>query len=117
VKFWYLGSPYSKHPKGRFIAHAEACENAAMLIKAGVPIFCPIAHCHMIARLGGIDPEDHGIWLPADEPFIAMAHGIIVLKLAGWGESFGLGVEIEAFEETNRSVIYMEPGIIPVEFA
>lgn len=115
TKFWYLGSPYSKHPKGIFIAFSEVCKNAALLIDAGVPVFSPIAHTHPIAKLGKMDPYDHGIWMPADAPFMNLAHGMIVLKLSGWAESFGLGCEISHFEEAGRPVVYMDPGVVPEE--
>lgn len=115
MSFWYLGSPYSKYPHGRAMAHIEACRNAALLIKAGVPVFSPIAHTHPIADIGNVDPLDHDIWLPADAPIMQAARGIIVLKMEGWDKSFGISCEIPYFKHTGRPVVYMEPGIVPVE--
>lgn len=76
--FWYLASTYSVHPNGLQKAFLDACEFTAILIKAGVPVFSPIAHSHPVAIHGGIDPYSHDIWLPADKPLMDAAGGIIV---------------------------------------
>ena len=109
--FWYLGSPYSKYPGGRAMAHMEVCRNVALLIKAGVHVYSPIAHTHPVAEFGNINPFDHDIWLPADQPLMDAAKGLIVLQLDGWDNSFGLQCELDEF--TQRPVVYMEPGVVP----
>lgn len=113
--FWYLASPYSKYPLGLSAAHFHVCQQAALLIEAGVPVYSPIAHTHPIAQAGGIDPHDHDIWLPAGKPIADAAGGLIVLKLDGWSCSFGISMEIEWFAERERPVVYMEPGVVPAE--
>ena len=50
MPFWYLATPYSKFPGGLDAAYVEACKAQALLIKAGVPVFCPISHTHGPAR-------------------------------------------------------------------
>lgn len=111
--FWYLGSPYSKFPYGISSAHLHVCRAAALLIKAGVPIFSPIAHTHPIAMVGDLDPLDHAIWLPADEPIMKQADGMIVLKIDGWAGSYGLAQEVEWFAGQGKPIVYMEPGVVP----
>lgn len=115
MSYWYLGSPYSKYPGGLDAAHKAVCENAALLIRAGIPVFSPIAHSHSIARAGGMDPLDHSIWLPADKPMMDAAEGLIVLKLSGWSRSFGLAHEITVFADARKPVFYMVDGILPRE--
>lgn len=115
MSYWYLGSPYSKYPLGLNAAHKAICENAALLIKAGVPVFSPIAHTHPIAIHGEMDPLDHDIWLPADWPLLAAAKGVIVCKLTSWSRSYGLAAEIAAFAAAFKPIIYMEPGVVPEE--
>jgi nucleoside 2-deoxyribosyltransferase len=114
-RFWYLASPYSRFRDGREAAYKAACHAAAVLARAGVPVFSPIAHSHGIAENGGINPVDHSIWLPADRPFMDAAKGIIVLKLAGWQTSVGVNHEIGYFARDGKPVIYMEPGVVPQE--
>lgn len=113
MSYWYLASPYSKYPDGPHAAYKVACEAAALLIKAGVPVFSPIAHSHGVAFEGGVDPMDHEIWLPADRPMMDMARGIIVLKAAGWEDSYGVNYEIRVFEEADKPVLFMTPGELP----
>lgn len=112
--FWYLATPYSRYEAGLERAHEDACIQAALLIRAGVAVFCPIAHSHPIAKVGGIDPLDHAIWLPVDEPMMAAAFGLIVCKLQGWSESIGVAHEIERFKRDGKSIVMMEPGIVPL---
>ncbi|MBP2232560.1 hypothetical protein J2847_005889 [Azospirillum agricola] len=113
MSFWYLATPYSQFAGGIAAAFRAACDQAAVLVKAGIPVFAPIVHTHPIAILGGLDPRDHGIWLPADAPFMAAARGLIVCKLPGWTESFGIAEEIKAFQAMVKPIVYMQPGDVP----
>lgn len=115
MSFWYLASPYSRFPRGHEAAFVEACANAAKLVRAGVPVFSPIAHSHGIAQHGAVDPVDLKVWLPADRPFMDAAHGIIVLKMEGWHSSVGMNHEIGYFALNGKPVVYMEPGQVPEE--
>lgn len=105
--FWYLASPYSKYPQGREAAFWMACKAAAQFVQAGIGVYSPIAATHMIAEIGGIDPNSHDIWLPADEPFMLAAKGLVVLGIDGWGESKGVQHEINRFEYLDRPVLFM----------
>jgi hypothetical protein len=113
VSFHYLASPYSAHPDGMEHAYRDACAAAALLIRAGVPVFSPIAHSHGIAEIGGIDPASHAIWLPADAPMMRAAMGLIVLQLPGWDMSIGVAAEIAEFRLAGKPVRYMTPGVVP----
>jgi len=113
VSFYYLATPYSKYPHGIETAFRLACENAALLIKAGVPVFSPIAHTHPIATVARMDPLDHTIWLPSDEPMMRAAHALIMLKAESWEASYGMRVERETFEAAGKAVLWMEPGKVP----
>lgn len=115
--FFYLATPYSKYADGLDAAFTDAAQQAALLVRAGVPVFSPIAHSHPIAMQGGIDPLDHAIWLPADEPFMRAARGLIVCKLVGWKASYGVSVEIRAFRKAGKPVVYMDPGVVPAGLA
>lgn len=111
--FWYLATPYSKYPQGIEQAYRDACREAAILVKAKIPFYSPIAHTHPIAIQGDIDPFDHNIWLPACRPILDAAKGIIVCQLEGWSESYGVAVEILAFRKAHKSVVFMTPGVVP----
>lgn len=114
--FWYVATPYSKYEGGLEAAFIMASQVTARLVKAGVPVFCPIAHTHPVAVHGGLDPLDHGIWLPADRPFMDMACGLIMVRAPGWEQSYGMRVEREAFDAAGKPVVWMDPeGPIPAE--
>jgi hypothetical protein len=113
AEFWYLATPYSKYPDGIEAAFRAACEQSALLVKAGIPIFCPIAHTHPVAIQGGIDPFDHEIWLPADEPFMHLACGLIFCKLPSWEISYGMNEERKVFTAAGKPILDMEPGSVP----
>lgn len=108
TSYVYVGTPYSKYHRGIEAAYVEACKAAAALIKSGFNVFCPIAHTHGPAIFGGIDPLDHTIWMDADAPFIQGASALVVVKMTGWEESFGLQQEIQAFKAAGKPVLYMD---------
>lgn len=113
MSYWYLATPYSKYVGGLEAAFTEACRQTALLVKAGVPVFSPIAHTHPIAMLAGMDPLDHTIWLPCDRPMMDAAWGLIVCKMDGWERSYGVAHEMDVFRQANKPVIYMKPGHVP----
>src|SRR4051812_40121800 len=104
MSYFYLATPYSKYEGGLEAAFRMAAETCAKLIRAGVPVFSPIAHTHPIAKMGGIDPLDHGIWLPVDDPMMRAACGLLVYKAPGWRRSFGIAQEIKAFRAMKKPV-------------
>lgn len=105
--FWYIATPYSKYPRGITNAFEEACRVSAWLIEQGVRVYCPIAHTHPIAIHGNIDPLDHKIWIPVDAPLMQAACGLLVVQMESWEESYGIGIEIQAFRDQDKPVRYL----------
>lgn len=112
MSFYYLASPYSKHPKGTQAAFERACEATAILLAAGVPVFSPIAHSHSVSEIGHLD-GDHGFWMNVDFPYMDAALGLIVLMDEGWEDSKGVTEEIGVFACLHKPIYYMTPGIVP----
>lgn len=83
-------------------------------MKYGVPIECPIAHSHGIAKYTKL-PETHDFWMEADEPMLTNSKGVIVVMSDGWRGSRGVAHEIHWAHLNNKPVIYMEPWVIPEE--
>lgn len=106
--FWYVGTPYSRFPGGIEAGFRAACKVTAELLKAGHPVFSPIAHSHPLAIHGDINPTDHAVWLPADAPMMDAAHGLIVAMLPTWRDSYGLAHEIDVFAKAGKPIIYWE---------
>lgn len=112
--YWYLATPYSSHPQGRLIAYIEACEQAGLLMQAGINVFSPISHTHGIAEHAKIDGHsDNAVWDRVDFPFVMHARGMILCQLPGWMESKGIARESVAFFNTRRPIIQMTPNVIP----
>lgn len=107
--FWYLATPYSKFKGGIHEAFILACEAAGKLMtERGLCVYSPIAESHPIAQMCGLDPLDHGIWLPACAPKMAAAHGLLVVEMPGWQDSVGVRHEIENFKAKGKPVHYLE---------
>ena len=110
--FWYVASPYSKYPHGLDEAFRRIAINTAELILEGVPVYSPICHTHPIAKYGKIDPYNHDIWLPADKPMMDAAYGLLVIKMVGWEESYGISEEIKHFTSLSKPIVYMEDQFV-----
>ena len=106
--YWYIATPYSKYRAGLEKAFEDASMISAVLVLAGVRLYCPIAHTHPIAVYGNIPPRNHDIWLPLDKPFMEAASGLLVVKMQGWDESYGIGVEIESFKSQCKPILYTD---------
>jgi hypothetical protein len=107
--FFYVASPYTKYPGGIDIAHVDICRITAELIKRGVPVYSPIVHTHPIARFGDIDPLSHEIWLAADAPLMDSAFALIVVKMTGWGVSYGVSEEMKRFAAAGKPIWFLDP--------
>lgn len=105
--YWYLASPYSKYRYGMDAAWRRVCGVTGRLVKAGVPVYSPIAHTHPVALYSYMDPTDHKIWLPADEPMMRAASGLLVLMMEGWRDSLGVQFEIDHFATDNMPIYYL----------
>jgi hypothetical protein len=115
MKYWFLASPYSRYPGGIHAAFDVAVKARGLLVHAGVRVFSPIVHSHMVAHVCGIDPLDHNIWLQAERPFLHFAHGLIVLRADGWRDSVGMAYEITEFQFDRKPIVHMVPGTVPEE--
>jgi len=110
--FWYLATPYSKYQHGITAAFSVACSASARLIERGLAVYSPIAHSHPVASIGGLDPLDHSLWMPLNEPMMRAAHGLFVLEMPGWDTSKGVAAEIDNFRKQDKPIKYITwPGL------
>ena len=111
--YWYLATPYSKYPEGPEAAWKEASKQAAICFKAGISVFCPIAHTHSIAIEGDL-AGDYKMWNAFDVAMMNSAKGLIVCKMKSWDISYGIEKEIEYMASVcHKPVKFMVPGIAP----
>src|SRR5262249_57300939 len=95
---------YSRYPHGIERAFIDAAKIAARLLRAEIRVYSPIVHCHPLAVHGGIDPLDHSIWLPFNEPMLIVSDLLLVAHMDGWRESIGVGDDIKFFEEARKPI-------------
>lgn len=110
----YLATPYTKFKPDINAAFVEAARIAALLLTTGVRVYSPIAHTHPLAIYGNLDPLDHAIWLPFDEAMMDAADCLIVARMQGWDESFGVKHEIEFFQRQSKPVIHIDPVTLKI---
>lgn len=106
-KYFYLASPYTKYPYGRRAAHDNICKYTAWLLEHGVFVFSPIVNSHHVCEY--VSKENmlsHDFWLNVDFKYIKNSRGLIVVKMEGWQDSFGIGEEIKYANELGLPVIY-----------
>lgn len=104
----YLASPYSHpDPAVRQKRFEAACRAAAALLRAGLPVFSPIAHSHPIAMHGV--PGTWAFWQYVDREYLRRCRAVVVLRLAGWDTSVGVQAEIEAARQLGIPVIEVDP--------
>jgi hypothetical protein len=115
MSFHYLATPHSKYPGGLDAAFRAASAQAAVLLAAGVPVFCPIAHSHPMVEFLAPAKDTHETWLGLDEHFMRAAKGLIICKLTGWENSYGVTHEAKRFGEMQKPIVFMEPGCVPAE--
>lgn len=116
--FWYLATPYQKYYEGLDAAYDAALANATLLTGHGLFVFAPIVHSHPIqtnSLMRYANTTDIP-WLQFDRMIAERAKGLIVCKLDGWKESHGVNQELIWFAEWQRPIIFMEPGMVPIEF-
>lgn len=110
----YLATPYTKYRAGINTAFAEAARIAALLLTTGVRVYSPIAHTHPLAIYGNLDPLDHSIWLPFDEAMMDAADCLIVARMDGWEESYGIKHEIEFFARDSKPIVHIDPVTLKI---
>lgn len=103
----YLAVPYAAHVHGLSCAAYDADRHAAHLIRMGLVVFSPISHSHPIARVGGIDPRSHEIWMGQNDHFMQAASAMVAVHLPGWEDSIGMKMEREAFACMGKPVVEM----------
>lgn len=99
---YYLATPYTKYSTGIEEAFAAAASLAARLLRKGIEVYSPIAHCHPMAVHGNLDAKNHDLWLPYQEAMMRRCDALLVANLNGWRESKGVAHEIEFFKYAGK---------------
>jgi hypothetical protein len=116
--FIYLATPFTKFRGGPVAAASMAGRVAGQFVKAGIPIFSPIAHTVAIAHASHLDVKDGPTWLLMDAPLMDASRALIVYMADGWQESVGVAHEISYFQRRKglNTVKYLEPDNLDPEY-
>jgi hypothetical protein len=115
----YLASPYSVTNKEGLTEQAiknrltrrfkKVCKKAADLMLSGEVVFCPIAHSHPIEVLGFDGKRgDHDFWLKQDFAVLDRSDELVVYRMQGWKQSYGVNAEIERATERGIPIRYID---------
>jgi len=110
----YMGTPYTRYPAGLQVAFEQSAKLAGRLIRNGVRVYSPIAHCHPIAIYGDLNPIDHSIWIPLNESMMRASNALLVAEMEGWKDSIGVQQEIGIFERDGKPVYYINPNSLDI---
>lgn len=115
MSYWYLATPYALYPDGKQAAYQAALEQTARLLRCGVSVFSPIVHNHPVSSLLPEYEGSRSFWVEfVDLAMMEKAHGLLVCKLTGWEDSWGVRFEIDIFKSRRKPIIYLDTtGPIP----
>lgn len=115
--FLYLATPYSYFNAGCLDRDAAldeaaefACQETGYMAFRRIPVFCPIANSHYVAKAAGLDPRDHEIWIPVDFPFLHLAAAFLAVLGSGWRLSKGMRMEAEYARGRGILLLEKDPG-------
>lgn len=113
----YLATPYTKYPDGLDQAYVIAAQLTCRLRNNGFRIYAPIVASHVLAKQTGVDPRDHEFWMGFCRLWMPRCHELLVAQMAGWRDSLGIGMEIEAFRSLGKPIRYLECETLSVSEA
>ena len=94
MSFYYIASPYShRDPEEVHLRFVKVMSFTAALMKAKVPVYSPIVHCHELSIVHKL-PTTADYWVPMNHAMLEASIGTIVLAIPGWEESLGVQEEM-----------------------
>ncbi|MBT4792337.1 MAG: DUF1937 family protein [Halobacteriovoraceae bacterium] len=111
MSYYYISNPYNGSDSQKEMRAKIAAQVCGKLLKRGVHAWSPIVHNHaMMSDYGGFTlDERRTLILDFDFSLLLASKGMIVLKIDGWQESYGVSKEVELCKEKSISVQYLNP--------
>jgi hypothetical protein len=110
MSYTYIASPYS-HPDASVRAqrYEQVLAFCAELLRAEIPVYSPIVHCHQVALDHSL-PTDAQFWLSYNFAMLRPARFLYVYCIPGWNKSIGVTAEISFWRSlTGQAPIYIDP--------
>lgn len=99
--YFYMATPYSKHPRGKDAAYSEAMEYLAAFTKNLIVCYSPIVHCHEMAKKYNL-PTDHTFWTEYNARMMEASCGGLFILMEGHNESEGMKQEREFYKIISK---------------
>lgn len=111
MSYYYISNPYNGTEEQKSQRAKIAAEVCGKLLKKGVHAWSPIVHNHaMMNDYGDFTLEERRtLILDFDFSLLLASKGMIVLKIDGWKESYGVSKEIELCHEKSIPIKYLDP--------
>lgn len=108
--FDYIASPYTDpDPLVREQRYLKVSELVVVMLRNGIFVYSPIAHCHEMAKIWGL-PHDAAFWKAYDTEMIRACRHVSIYMLPGWDKSVGVRGEIDLAIELGKTITYIAGG-------
>ncbi len=111
MSYFYVSNPYNGTDEQKDERARIASQVCGKLLKMGVHAWSPIVHNHAMMKFNEFTLEERrSLILDFDFSLLKSAHGMIVLTIDGWEQSYGVRAEIELCEKLSIPVKYLDPA-------
>jgi hypothetical protein len=108
MSYIYLASPYTD-PSDAIMQYRYNCalDATAQLTRAGLVVYSPIVHCHMLATMHDLR-RDALYWQRYNEVMLSRAAMLMILRLTGWQRSEGIKKERQCAVRHRIPISFMD---------
>jgi hypothetical protein len=112
MSYYYISNPYNGTEEQREERAQIAAKVCGQLLKKDVHAWSPIVHNHsMMKTYNEFTLEERRTKiLDFDFSLLKASKGMIVLKIQGWKDSFGVKAEIELCQRLSIPIKYLNPA-------
>jgi hypothetical protein len=118
MSYFYISNPYNGSEEQKELRAQIAAKTCALLVRKGIHAWSPIVHNHaMMKTFKDFTLEERQTKiLEFDFSLLKRAHGMIVLTIEGWKESFGVTKEIAYCREHSLPIYLLDPQELTEDF-
>lgn len=109
--YYYLSSPYNGNATEKAYRYGMCCQAVSVFIKNGINLVSPLVYNETIIKaFDGLSLEERrNLILPVNIAMLKPACGLILFKLPGWEDSWGVQREIEEARKLGLPIYSMLP--------
>ncbi len=110
MHFYYISNPYNGTDEQKEERAQIAARVCGLLLKKGIHAWSPIVHNHaMMKTFDQFTLEERRTKiLDFDFSLLKSSKGMIVLKIEGWEQSYGVKAEIELCKKLSIPIFYLD---------